>query len=64
MSKKVDYKQLRTELDEILAQLNDDTLDVDEVTKLYERGTEIITELQGYLKTAENKVKKVTSKSA
>jgi exodeoxyribonuclease VII small subunit len=57
--KEFDYKKLRTELDQILLNLNDDSLDVDDVTKQYERGMQIVGELEDYLKTAENKVKKV-----
>lgn len=59
MTKAVNYKALRTELEEIMTQLDDDQLDVDEVTRLYLRGMEIVKELETYLKTAENKVQKV-----
>lgn len=63
MSKKsLDYTAARVELDQILANLQDETLGIDEVTKQYERGMELVAELQKYLKTAENKVKKVTNK--
>ena len=59
MPKNTDYKALRAELDGIMNNLEDDTLDVDEVTKHYQRGIEIVKELENYLKTAENKVTKV-----
>lgn len=59
MTKAVNYKALRAELEDIMHQLDDDQLDVDEVTKLYQRGMEIVKQLEDYLKTAENKVKKV-----
>ena len=59
MPKNTDYKALRAELAGIMNNLEDDTLDVDEVTKHYQRGIEIVKELENYLKTAENKVTKV-----
>lgn len=59
MPKTVNYKALRTELETIMAKLDDDQLDVDEVTNLYQRGMEIVKELEDYLKKAENKVQKV-----
>ncbi len=59
MPKELNYKSLRSELDEILASLDDESLDVEAVTKQYQRGMEIIKDLEGYLKTAENKIKKV-----
>lgn len=59
MPKDVNYKALRTELETIMNRLDDDMLDVDEVTKQYQRGMEIVKELETYLKTAENKVSKV-----
>lgn len=57
--KHTDYKELNTELEEILAQLQASDTDVDEAVKLYERGMAITKELETYLKTAENKVRKV-----
>ncbi|MEO5627911.1 MAG: exodeoxyribonuclease VII small subunit [Candidatus Saccharimonadales bacterium] len=59
MPKDINYKALRAELETIMNSLDDDTLDVDEVTKQYQRGMEIVKELETYLKTAENKVTKV-----
>jgi len=59
MTKQLDYKALRIELETIMATLDDDRLDVDEVTKQYQRGMEIVKDLETYLKTAENKVKKI-----
>jgi exodeoxyribonuclease VII small subunit len=59
MTKAIDYKALRAELDEVLAKLDDESLDVEEMTRLYERGMEIAQQLEEYLKTAENKVHKI-----
>lgn len=59
MTKKTDYKSLNEELDEVLAKLQSDDLDVDEAVGLYERGIAIIKELETYLTEAENKVAKL-----
>lgn len=60
MTKKdINYQDLNQELQTILATLDSSELDVDAAIKQYERGMEIVTQLEAYLKTAENKVKKV-----
>ncbi|HSX27792.1 MAG TPA: exodeoxyribonuclease VII small subunit [Patescibacteria group bacterium] len=59
MTKNIDYRELSGQLDEILAQLQLGDLDVDEATKLYEKGMLIVSDLEQYLKTAENKVIKL-----
>ncbi|MBA3758641.1 exodeoxyribonuclease VII small subunit [Candidatus Saccharibacteria bacterium] len=57
--KKTDYKSLNAELDDVLAKLQSDDLDVDVAVGLYERGVAITKELETYLKAAENKVSKI-----
>lgn len=57
--KEIDYQALNEELQVILNTLDTSDVDVDTAIKQYERGMEIVGELEGYLKTAENKVKKV-----
>lgn len=59
MTKEIDYQKLSNELQEILERLDTSDVDVDTAIKQYERGMEIVGELENYLKTAENKVKKV-----
>lgn len=59
MPKTTDYRKLNAELETILAKLETNDLDVDEAIKQYQRGTEIVAELEKYLQTAENKVTKV-----
>lgn len=54
-----DYRNLNEELETLLNELQGGDLDIDEAVKKYQRGMEIVTELQKYLKDAENKVKKV-----
>jgi exodeoxyribonuclease VII small subunit len=53
------YKQLQTELDEVLEKIQAEELNVEEAIKLYEQGEKLIRELETYLKTAENKIKKL-----
>ncbi len=58
-NKKVNYRVLSVELDEILTKLQSNDLDVDEAIKLYERGMEVAKEIEKYLKEAENKITKI-----
>ncbi len=59
MADKANYQQLSVELDEILAKLQNNDLDIDEAVTAYERGIELVKQLEKYLKEAENKVKKI-----
>ena len=60
-SPKPDYRSLQNELDELLNSLQSGNLSIDEALKAFERGQAIVKELQSYLKTAENKIKKLAS---
>jgi exodeoxyribonuclease VII small subunit len=53
------YQKMSAELNALLTELQSGDLDIDEAVKKYQRGMEIVKELQKYLKDAENKVKKV-----
>lgn len=55
----VNYQALSAELDAILEELQTANLDIDAAVKKYERGMEIVQQLEGYLKTAQNKVAKI-----
>lgn len=57
--KEFDYQKLSEELDGILEHLQTADLDIDEAVKQYERGMQIVKELEAYLKAAENKVTKI-----
>lgn len=57
--KTLSYQELSNELDSILQELQAGDLDIDDAVKKYERGMQILQELETYLKTAENKVKKI-----
>lgn len=59
---KPDYQALKTELDEVMARLQAESLDVDEALKLYERGLTLVKELEAYLETAENTIKELKSR--
>ncbi|HVX23954.1 MAG TPA: exodeoxyribonuclease VII small subunit [Candidatus Saccharimonadales bacterium] len=62
MTDTVDYRALSTELEELLAKLQSGDLTIDEAVPAYERGLKLVKELEAYLKTAENTVKKLTPK--
>lgn len=53
---KKNYQTMSAELDTILVSLQTGELDIDEATKAYERGIQLVGQLEKYLKTAENKV--------
>ncbi len=62
MAKDKSYQELRAELDEIVANLQSDVLDIDDATKQYEAGMQIVQELESYLKKSELKIEKVKAK--
>ena len=62
--KPLDYKELNNELDDIIDQLQNPETDIDEALLLYARGQKVVKELEQYLKTAENSVKKLSRKAA
>ena len=56
------YESLQTELDAVMAALQQEDLDVDKALEYYKRGLELVKELEQYLKTAENSVKELKAK--
>jgi exodeoxyribonuclease VII small subunit len=52
----VDYQILQAELERILEDMQRDDLDIDLALKHYERGLEIVQQLERYLKQAENRI--------
>jgi exodeoxyribonuclease VII small subunit len=60
--KAVSYQELKAELDGIMLELQRDDLDVDTALKNYQRGLELVGQMEKYLKTAENKVKELKAK--
>lgn len=59
MPKTKDYQALSLELDEVLAKLQQPTIQVDEAVKLYEKGLALIEELEAHLQQAENKIEQL-----
>lgn len=57
--KTFNYQKKSAELEEIIASLEAGTLDIDEALKAYEKAQKILSELEAYLKTAENKITKI-----
>ncbi len=58
------YQTLKDELDTIMAELQRPDLDVDQTLEHYRRGLELVAQLQTYLKTAENTVRKLQTASS
>ncbi|MEK7600266.1 MAG: exodeoxyribonuclease VII small subunit [Patescibacteria group bacterium] len=50
------YQELKSELDDIMDQLGREDLDIDKALDYYQRGIELVKQLETYLKTAENKI--------
>lgn len=61
-TKKIDYRELNTELDTVLARLQSGELTIDEAVPAYERGMKLIKELESYLQTAENRITELQAK--
>lgn len=57
------YKDLSSELDIILGALQAPDIDIDEALKLYTQGQKVIKELETYLTTAENTIRKLSRDS-
>lgn len=58
-SNKITYVELSRRLDAVVAALESPTVSIDEALELYEEGTKLVTELEDYLKTAENRIAKL-----
>lgn len=59
---KPDYEALTTELDSVLGALQRDDLGVDEALKKYQRGLELVQQLEAYLQSAENTITELKAK--
>lgn len=58
-TKTINYQALKAELDIVLDQLQQPDTDVDATLKGYQRGLELIGQLENYLQTAENQIIKL-----
>lgn len=54
-----DYRTTSNELEKILADMESGDLDVDQAIKQYQKGMDLVKELEKQLKLAENKITKV-----
>jgi exodeoxyribonuclease VII small subunit len=59
---KMSYKEMSARLEEIMLWFESGEIDVDEAIKKYEEATKLLDEMEKYLKTAENKIKKISAK--
>ncbi|MBI2008898.1 exodeoxyribonuclease VII small subunit [Candidatus Saccharibacteria bacterium] len=59
---KRDYQAMDAELAEIIDWFESDKVNLDEAIVKYEKALALIAEIEKYLKTAENKIKKITTK--
>ncbi len=55
------YQEMTIQLDTLVAELQNSNLDIDEALKKYEEANKLISKMEVYLKTAENKIKKIKS---
>lgn len=53
------YQELKEQLDDVLARLQDPATEIDDAIKLHENGKKLLAELEAYLEKAEEKIKKV-----
>jgi exodeoxyribonuclease VII small subunit len=58
------YREMAEQLDQIMAWFESGDIDIDEAVKKYEEATKLLEQMENYLKTAENKIKKITIKKA
>ncbi len=59
MTNKKTYREIQSELDEVLSELQSGELDIDDALKKYERGSHLLKELERQLKMAENKITQI-----
>ncbi len=53
------YRDLQTELDNVLSELQSAELDIDRALTLYKQGQTLITELETYLTNAKNEIEQL-----
>lgn len=61
-SKPADYQTLNDELQAILAKLQDGELSIDEALPAYERGMQLVAELEKHITAAQNAVSELQAK--
>jgi len=56
---KPDYQTLSLELDAVLQRLQQSDISVDDAVKLYEKGLQLVGDLETYVSQAENRLEKL-----
>lgn len=56
-----DYLTLNQELEEIIRQLQAENTTIDDALQLYRQGMELIKQMNAYLKTAHNQLKRIAA---
>jgi exodeoxyribonuclease VII small subunit len=59
---KKSYQQMANELAKLIDWFESDQVNLDEAVVKYEQAMELLGQMEHYLKTAENKVKKISAK--
>lgn len=54
------YQQLADQLAKIIDWFESDDVDLDQAISKYQQATKLLAEMENYLKTAENKIRKIT----
>jgi exodeoxyribonuclease VII small subunit len=58
-TKPATYQDLKSQLDEVLLRLQDETIDIDEAVVLHKTGHELIAKLEKYLEETSAKITKI-----
>lgn len=56
------YREMNEELAEIMAWFESEQVDLDQAVAKYEQAMKLLSAMEDYLKTAENKIKKIAAK--
>jgi len=56
------YQQMADELDRLIEWFESDSVNLDEAVGKYERAMELLSQMEDFLKTTENRVKKIAVK--
>lgn len=58
------YQEMSSQLDKLITELQDGSIDIDEALQKYEKADKLIEEMEKYLKNAENKIEKIKASVA
>jgi exodeoxyribonuclease VII small subunit len=56
------YQQLNDELASLIDWFEGESVNLDEAAEKYQQAVEVIAQMEDYLKTTENKIKKISAK--